>query len=73
MQINNGQNTTLVSFNDDYTEATLARVYGRVHRVYIAKQYFTMQKLEQMTNLDDDSFIGLSDIQKKRKELADGN
>ena len=71
MKIDNGLHSTLVAFNDDYTEATLSRCYGRVHRVYIPKQYFTMQKLEQFTNLDDDSFIGLADIQAKRKELAD--
>jgi len=69
MQINNGQQTTLVAFNNSYSEATLSRVYGRVHRIVIPEAYFTMQKLEQFTNLDDDSFIGLADIQAKRKEL----
>ncbi len=73
MKINNGDLTTLVAFNDDYTEATLSRIQGRVHRIIIPKQYFTMQKLEQFTNLDDDSFIGLADIQAKRKELDNEN
>jgi len=61
--------TTLVAFNDDYTEATLSRVNNKIHRIAIPKQHFTMQKLEQFVNLDMDSFEGLSDIQAKRKEL----
>ncbi len=69
MNIINAELTTLVAFNDSYTEATLSRIQGRVHKVIIPEQYFTMQKLEQFTNLDDDSFIGLADIQAKRKEL----
>jgi len=69
MKIINGELTTLVAFNESYTEATLSRIQGRVHRVIIPKQYFTMQKLEQFVNLDDDSFIGLADIQAKRKTL----
>ena len=69
MKIINSDLSTLVSFNDDYTEATLSRIQNRVYKVVIPKEYFTMQKLEQFTNLDDDSFIGLADIQAKRKEL----
>ena len=69
MKIINGQYSTLVAFNEDYTEATLSRIQGRVHNVKIPHKYFTMQKLQQFTNLDDDSFIGLADIQAKRKEL----
>lgn len=72
MKIINGDLVTLVSFNNDYTEATLSRAWGKVHRVAIPQRYFTMQKLEQFTNLDDDSFIGLAQIQEKRREL-DGN
>ena len=70
MKIINGSLTTLVAFNADYTEATLSRVEGRIHRVYIPKTKFTMQKLEQFCNLDDDSFTGLAEIQKR---LKDGN
>jgi len=69
MKVINGNLTTLISFSPDYTEATLSRIQGRVYKVIIPKQYFTMQKLEQFTNLDDDSFIGLANIQAKRKEL----
>jgi len=69
MRITNGQYTTLVSFSSDYTEATLSRAYGIVHKVFIKSEHFSMQKLEQISNLDDDSFIGLSKIQAKRKEL----
>ena len=69
MKIINSDLSTLVSFNDDYTEATLSRIQGRVYKVVIPKQYFTMQKLEQFTNLNDDSFIGLAKIQAKRREL----
>ena len=72
MKITNGELVTLVAFNEAYTEATLSRVQGRVFKVVIPKQYFTMAKLEQFTNLDDDSFIGLAQIQAKRKELEDG-
>ena len=73
MKIINGALTTLVSFNDSYTEATLIRAEGLVHKVVIPEKYFTMAKLEQFTNLDNDSFIGLAKIQKKRKELEDGD
>lgn len=73
MKIINGDLSTMVSFNDDYTEATLTRADGIVHKVKIPKRYFTMQKLEQFTNLTNDEFIGLSDIQAKREELKDGN
>ncbi len=69
MKIINGDLTTLVAFNEDYTEATLSRIQGRVFKVYIPKCHFTMQKLEQFTNLDDDSFTGLAKIQQLRKEL----
>lgn len=71
MKIINGELTTLVAFNEDYTEATLSRIQGRVFKIVIPKEYFTMQKLEQFTNLDDDSFTGLANIQTKRKELED--
>ena len=71
MKIINADLVTLVSFNDNYTEATLSRIQGRVYKVVIPKIYFTMQKLEQFCNLDDGSFIGLADIQAKRKELED--
>ncbi len=69
MKIINGDLTTLVAFNDNYTEATLSRIKGTVYRVIIPEQHFTMQKLEQFTNLPDDSFIGLAQIQAKRREL----
>ena len=73
MKIITNEATTLVVFNENYTEATLSRAYGVVHRVYIPKAHFTMQKLEQFTNLSDDEFIGLAKIQKLRKELSNEN
>lgn len=69
MKIINGDLVTLVSFDTDYTEATLTRIHGVVHKVVIPKRYFTMAKLEQFTNLDNDSFVGLADIQTKIKYL----
>jgi hypothetical protein len=69
MKIVSNDHTTLVSFNEDYTEAVLSRAQGIVYNVYIPAKYFSMQKLEQFCNLDDDSFIGLAKIQKLRKEL----
>ncbi len=72
MQIINGFNVTYVSFNKDYTEATLTRLLSNnSYRVEVSKEYFTMQKLNHLTNIDNDDFKGLSMIQTKRKELED--
>ena len=71
MKIINAALTTLVAFNDSYTEATLSRIQGRVYRVVIPAKHFTMQKLEHICNLDEEEFIGLAKIQTKRKELKE--
>jgi hypothetical protein len=65
MKIINGDLVTYVAFNEDYTEATLSRIETKVYKVRIPRKYFTMQKLEQFTNLDSDEFIGLSQIQER--------
>jgi len=70
MQIINGTVTTYVSFNEDYTNATLSRAKGIVHTVIIPKDKFDMPTLDRIINLDDDSFIGLARIQQRRKELS---
>jgi len=71
MKIVNGDLTTYVAFNDNYTEAYLTRAQNRAYKVHIPSKHFTMQKLEQFTNLDNDEFIGLAQIQAKRRELDD--
>ncbi len=73
MKIITQNNSTLVAFNEDYTEATLSRANNKIHRIHIRANKFTMQKLEQIANLDDDSFIGLSDIQAKLREIRNEN
>jgi len=70
MQIINGFSVTYVSFNKDYSEATLTQLLSNhSYRVEVKKEYFTMQKLNHLTNIDNDDFKGLSLIQTKRKEL----
>jgi len=69
MKIVNGDLVTFVAFNATYTEATLSRIQNVVYKVAIPEKHFTMQKLEQFCNLEQDEFIGLSQIQMKRIEL----
>ena len=68
MKIVTSEATTLIAFNDTYTEATLTRIQGRTYKVKIPNKHFTVQKLEQFVNLHDDIFIGLAQIQKRRSD-----
>jgi len=73
MKIINGGLTTIVAFDDDYTEATLTRLNNKVSKVKIPAKHFSMKKLRQFSLLTDGEFIGLSDIQAKLRELRELN
>ena len=67
MQVLTPKGTTLIMFNTDYTEAIFTRLIGKAHKVKLNKARFTMKKVHYITNLTDEAFIALAQVQREIK------